>query len=139
MCRWTAGSRETTAGLQIVAEQRTSSAGLHSAGFAKVAADGTFSMRSGAGTMQLRIGGLPPRWSVKSAVLDGVDVTDTAFDLAPGRRRVDITLTDRVSRLSGTVTERSARPVSNALVIVFPEERARWNNARSIRTTFSHQ
>ncbi len=60
--------------------------------------------------------------------LDGVDVTDAAFDLAPGgQRRFDITLTDRVSRLAGTVTDRSARPVSNALVVVFPEDRARWN------------
>ena len=110
-------------------EQRTSSAGFHGAGFAKVAADGTFSMRSGAGTMQLGIVGLPPRWFVKSAQLDGVDVTDVSFDLTPGgRRRLDITLSDRVSRLSGTVTDRSARPVSNALVIVFPEERARWTN-----------
>jgi hypothetical protein len=31
-----------------------------------------------------------------------------------------VTLTDRVSRLSGTVTHRSARPVSNALVVIFP-------------------
>ena len=62
LCRWTAGSCETMAGpcpsipseLQIFTEQRTSSLGIHGAGFAKVARDGTFSMRSGAGTMQLR-------------------------------------------------------------------------------------
>jgi beta-lactamase regulating signal transducer with metallopeptidase domain len=129
-----------TSELQMMTEQRTSSLGIHSAGFAKVGADGTFVMRSGAGTMNLRIVGLPPRWFVKSVRLDGIDVTETAFELVPGdRRRLDITLTDRVSRLSGTVTDRAARPVSNALVVIFPEERARWNNTRSIRTTFSHQ
>ncbi len=37
------------------------------------------------------------------------------------------------------MTDNSARPVSNALVVIFPEDRARWNNTRSMRTTFSHQ
>lgn len=131
--------------LQLAMDQRTSSLGTHGAGFATVSDDGTFLMRSGAGAMRLRIQGLPPGWFVKSVLMDGVDVNEAEFDLAPGRpNRFDITLTDRVSRLAGTVTDRSARPVSNALVIVFPEDRARWsdavwNNARSIRTTFSHQ
>ena len=55
------------------------------------------------------------------------------------QQRFDITLTNRVSRLAGTVTDGSARPVTNALVVVFPEDRARWANTRSIKTTFSHQ
>ena len=129
--------------LRLSTDQRTSSTDSHSAGFAQVAADGTFSMRSGAGRMAVRIVGMPPRWFVKSIQVDGVDVTDVEFDLAPGvKRHLDITLTDRVSRLAGTVTDRSARPVSNALVVVFPEDRARWrgwSNSASIRTTFSHQ
>jgi hypothetical protein len=131
--------------LRLATEQRTSDLGTHSAGSAKVSADGTFVMRSGAGAMSLRIQEVPPKWFVKSVQLDGVDVTDSQFDLVPGGpHRLDITLSDRVSRLAGTVTDRSARPVSNALVIVFPEERARWSstpwsNARAIRTTFSHQ
>jgi hypothetical protein len=136
--------------LRIVTEQRTSSAGMHSAGSTKIESNGNFLMRSGAGPMNLRIDGLPPRWFVRSAQLDGVDITDTAFDLTPGGgRRLDITLTDRVSRLSGTVTDRSARPVTNALVVIFPDDRARWmrpcnlapggSSCRSIFTTFSRQ
>jgi hypothetical protein len=126
--------------VQLVTEQRVSALGIHAAGFAKVASDGTFSMRSGAGTLSLRVAGLPPRWFVKSMRLDGTEVIDAAFDLTPGdRRRFEITLSDRVSRLAGAVTDRSARPVSNALVVIFPDDRARWNNPRSIRTTFSHQ
>jgi len=112
--------------LQLAMDQRTSSLGTHGAGFAKVSGDGTFVMRSGAGAMRLRIQGLPPGWFVKSVLMDGVDVNDAEFDLAPGRpNRFDITLTDRVSRLAGMVTDRSARPVSNALVIVFTVERRR--------------
>jgi hypothetical protein len=126
--------------LQLTTEQRTSTLGTHGAGFSKVSADGTFRMRTGAGSLHLRVGGVPPRWFVKSVLLNGVDVTDREFELTPGdQQRFDITLTNRVSRLAGTVTDRSARPVTNALVVVFPEDRARWTNARSIKTTFSHQ
>ena len=126
--------------LQIFTEQRVSNLGTHGAGFAKVGADGTFAMESGAGTIAVRVVGLPPRWFVKAMQLDGIDVTDKVFELGPAAgRRLDITLTDRVGKLVGTVTDNSARPVSNALVVIFPEDRARWNNARSVRTTFSHQ
>jgi beta-lactamase regulating signal transducer with metallopeptidase domain len=126
--------------LQMTLEQQTSTLGINSAGFAKVSADGSFAMRSGAGSLQLRVGGVPPRWFVKSVRLNEVDVTDKEFELAPGgQQRFEVTLTNRVSRLAGTVTDRSARPVTNAIVIVFPEDRARWTSTRSIRTTFSHQ
>jgi len=131
--------------IQMSTDQQTSQLGFHSAGFGKLAADGTFSMRSGTGRMSLRVS-LPPRWFVKSVRLDGVDVTDTEFELAPdGRRRLEVTVSDRVGRLSGEVTDREARAVSNALVVIFPEDRARWSNLRLsekmrvIRTTFSQQ
>lgn len=126
--------------LRINTVQQTSSAGFHGAGNTRVESNGSFLMRSGTGRLSLGIGGLPPRWFVKSALLDGVDVTDGSFDLTPGApRRLDITVSDRVSRLSGTVTDRSARPVSNALVVIFPDNRERWTNASSIHTTFSRQ
>ena len=72
--------------------------------------------------------------------MDGIDITDGSFDLTPGPlRRLDITLSDRVSKLTGTVTDRSTRPVANALVVVFPDNRERWANTRFIFTTFSRQ
>jgi hypothetical protein len=121
-------------------EQHTGTRSIHGAGSVTVSADGTFVMRSGAGALHLGINGVPPGWFVKSVQLNGVDVTDSEFDLAPGSlQHFDITLTNRVSRLGGTVTDRSTRPVMNALVVVFPEDRARWTNRRAIRTTFSHQ
>jgi hypothetical protein len=131
--------------IQMSTTQQTSQLGFHSAGFAKVAADGTFSMRTGTGRMSLGVS-LPSRWFVRSVRLDGVDVTDTEFELPPdGRRRLEVTVSDRVGRLSGTVTDREARAVSNALIVVFPEDRARWidlrlsERMRVIRTTFSQQ
>lgn len=133
--------------LQISTRQQTSPSSFNAAGSSDVAADGSFSMRSGTGgTMSLRVSGLPPRWFVKSVRLDGVDVTDMAFGLSlAGRRRVEIVLSDRVGRLSGIVTDRQARAVSNALILVFPEDQSRLNDAglsdriSAIRTTFSQQ
>jgi beta-lactamase regulating signal transducer with metallopeptidase domain len=131
--------------IQMSTDQQTSQLGFHSSGFGKVAADGTFSMRSGTGRMSLRVS-LPPRWFVRSVRLDGVDVTDTEFELPPGgRRRLEVTVSDRVGRLSGVVTNREAQEVPNAIIVVFPEDRARWNSLRLsekmrvIRTTFSQQ
>ena len=110
------------------------------AGRADVRADGTFAVQSGAGTMHVEIAGLPAPWHLKVATLDGVDVTDRPFELGAGSgHRLEITLTNRVVRLLGDVTDRSARPVSNALVVLFPEDRERWQASRLIRTTFSHQ
>lgn len=131
--------------IQMSTTQQTSNLGFHSAGFGKVSADGTFSMRSGTGRMSLRVS-LPPRWFVRSARLDGADVTDLEFELpAGGRRRLEVTVSDRVGRLSGIVTDSEARPVANALIVVFPEDRSRWGKfrlserMRVIRTSFSQQ
>lgn len=131
--------------IQISTMQQTSNLGFHSAGFGKVAADATFSMRSGTGRMFLRFS-LPPQWFVKSVRLDGVDVSEREFELpSGGRRRLDVTVSDRVGKLSGTVTDREAKAVSNALIVVFPEDLARWNDVRLsdrlrvTRTTFSQQ
>jgi hypothetical protein len=131
--------------IQMSTIQQTSNLGFHSAGFGKVSADGTFSMRSGTGRMSLRVS-LPPRWFVKSVRLDGADVTDTEFEVPfGGRRRLEVTVSDRVGRLSGIVTDREARAVANALIVVFPENRSRWGEfrlserMRVIRTSFSQQ
>ena len=132
--------------LQMSAEQQTGQTGFTSTGSGKVSPDGTFSMRSGAATISARVSGLPPRWFVKSVRLDGADVTDTAFSLsAGGPRRLEVTLSDRVGRLSGLVADREARAVSNALIVVFPDDPARLSDLRLsdrmrvIRTTFSQQ
>jgi beta-lactamase regulating signal transducer with metallopeptidase domain len=126
--------------LDISLHHRFASGASIGAGRTDVRADGTFAIQSGAGTMHLDIAGLPAPWNLKVAMLNGLDVTDRPFELGEGSgHRLDITLTDRVVHLLGDVTDRSARPVSNALVVVFPEDRSRWQASRLIRTTFSHQ
>ncbi len=107
--------------LSIALEQHvgsTSPMKFSGAGLSKIAADGSFRLRTGTGPMYLQVGTLRAPWSIKRESLDGADVTDALFDLRGGTHRLEIVLTDRVSRLSGTVTDRSARAVINALAQV---------------------
>ncbi len=128
--------------LQITLEQHLGQQMDFSSGMTRdVRADGTFAVRAGTGTNYLQIAGLPaPRWNIKRATLDGFDITDEPFDLKGGTsHHLEIVLTDHVVRLTGNVTDRDGRPVSNALVVVFPDDRSKWETSRLIRTTFSHQ
>jgi beta-lactamase regulating signal transducer with metallopeptidase domain/protocatechuate 3,4-dioxygenase beta subunit len=69
----------------------------------------------------------PSGWMVKAMRLDGRDVEDGVVNLAPGRREVEVVLTDRVSGVSGVVVDRRGRPMPNYSVVVFPPEPARWH------------
>ena len=68
-------------------------------------------------------------WSVRSAVMNGVDVSAIPLDLGPGQRIDDlvVTLTDRPTTLSGTIKNEIGDPVFAHTVVVFPADpRARW-------------
>jgi hypothetical protein len=67
---------------------------------------------------------------MKSIRLNGVDVTDTGFDVGTdGARDVEIEMTRQVQQLSGTVTDASGSPVRNYLAALFPQDRAHWGEA----------
>src|SRR5688572_9321847 len=59
-------------------------------------------------------------WRVKSVTFDGDDLTDAPLDLA-GRASVDgvvITMTDKVSNLSGSVSDGNGKTVSQYVIVV---------------------
>jgi hypothetical protein len=67
------------------------------------------------------------RWTMRSVVVDGQDVTDRVFDVPPaGASGVIVTFTDRVSELTGTITGPSGAPATDYFVVVLPEDRAYW-------------
>jgi hypothetical protein len=110
------------------------------AGRGGVQRDGTFWIEGFPGSLSLQISELPRGWTVGSILLDGADVTDAPIEVAPGRSgRLEVVLTDRVSAVSGLVTDRRARPVAGSIVVAFPEQSSRWEAARRIRTAFSGQ
>ena len=76
------------------------------------------------GTYVLRIRGIPDGWSLKSAMLNGIDVADSPFTLFGGDiSEMTITLTDRASKIIGTVRDFRGQVQSTATVLVFPADR----------------
>jgi Carboxypeptidase regulatory-like domain len=66
-------------------------------------------------------------WQVKSVRVNGVDVTDTGFDVGrQGVSGVEIEMTNRLQQISGTVTDSKGDVVTNYTVLVFSQDRARW-------------
>jgi hypothetical protein len=60
------------------------------------------------------------------------------IEVFPGDRlRLDVVLTDRVSRVGGLVTDDDERPAPRALVVLLPTDRDRWGVARLVRTAFT--
>jgi hypothetical protein len=97
-----------------------------------LADDFTFEIKTVPGRMGLRVvapgTNMPNGWQMKSIRLDGVDVSDTGFDVGPqGARDVEIEMTSQAQQISGTVTDAGGKPVRDYLVALFAQDRARWS------------
>jgi hypothetical protein len=91
-----------------------------------------------AGSYVLRVDSPPSGWSVKSAMVAGHDISDTALVLES--RDVSglvLTFTDHPTHLGGTVRDGQGRADDNAAVVIFPSDGG-WVNlgasARRLRT-----
>jgi hypothetical protein len=98
-----------------------------------VGADGSFQLEGIAGPLFLRItidagragtSSDPLRYMTKSVLIDGVDVADVPFD--PTRRGsvtgVTLVVTDKVTQVSGLVTDTRGTPVDATMVLIVPEQ-----------------
>ena len=66
-------------------------------------------------------------WSTRSAVMDGRDLLDAEFRIqGSGRGEVTVTLTDKVTELSGVLQMASGAPVSDVFVIAYAADRRLW-------------
>lgn len=66
-------------------------------------------------------------WMLKSVMLNGVDITDRPIEPASKPMSgFEITMTNRLSTITGTVTSAQDQPAKEYTVIVFPEETQRW-------------
>lgn len=61
-----------------------------------------------------------PGWTVKSAMTGGQDLSDQPFEPTADVTGVVVTLTDRVTTVSGVVTRPAGGPDSDAAVLAFP-------------------
>ncbi len=94
----------------------------------RLAGDGGFEIAGLFGARALRVAGLPTGWMLKSISRGGVDVTDTPVDVA-GTARLDgfqVVVTNRVSEVTGTVTNANRQLVKGGAVLLFAADASRW-------------
>jgi carboxypeptidase family protein len=104
--------------------------------------DGTFDLRGLAGPQMIRVGNTPTGWVLKSITLEGEDITDTPFDFKTGRNLsgLVVTLTDKMTDLSGTVSDSRGQPVKDYVVVIFPDDSNLWGGqSRFVRTSRPNQ
>jgi hypothetical protein len=78
----------------------------------------------------------PQGWMLKSVSIGGQDVTDTPMEFTSGQAvsGAMVTLTKKVSTLSGLVTDAKGNPVLDATVVIFPSNEKLWTyQSRFIR------
>jgi hypothetical protein len=91
-----------------------------------VSDDWTFEITGLNGRRYLRFN-TPPAWTVKSVIVDGVDITDSAIDFkGDDVDGIDVVLTQRISEVSGSVTNASGAKITDATVVVFADDREKW-------------
>jgi hypothetical protein len=87
---------------------------------------GHFQVRGASGRMLFRTRGVQgpamAGWSLKSVTLNGVDITDTAFDAKPSTNTtgLEVTMTDKQTTLSGTVRNGRGDAVKDFVVAILP-------------------
>jgi len=96
---------------------------------ADIRPNGSFVMDGINGPRRLEVITTPPGWVLKDIRAVGIDVTDQVLPFGTADqslRDVEVTFTDRVTELIGSVRDDRARPMVAASVIVFSTDRARW-------------
>jgi hypothetical protein len=91
------------------------------------------------GQRVIRLDGLPPPWSLASAVYEERDRIDIPFNLWSGdtREGVRLVVTDRITRLTGTVHDQQGRVATDPAVVALPVNPALWQpRGRHVRLTY---
>jgi len=105
---------------------------------ANIRSDWQFQMAGLNGPRRLQLQSVPPGWTLKEILINGIDATDRPIPF--GRQEeslagVEVVLTDRLNELNGRVTDDRARPAAGANLLVFSTDRDRWYPAsRFLRT-----
>ncbi len=93
----------------------------------RVDPDGGFILETPEGRRIMRLDELPAPWSLQSVSFDGRNVLDTPFDLQlhDTREGIRLLITDRPSRLTGSVRDEQGRAVRDPAVVALPVDPTR--------------
>jgi carboxypeptidase family protein len=97
---------------------------------AKVADDGSFVVEDvPAGRYSVEVAGLSPPWNVASAMLAATDALDAFLEIPRGRdvHGLVVTVRDRSTELSGTVSDQSSQSATDRVVVAFPSDEQLWS------------
>ena len=101
--------------------------------------DWSFEIAGINGPRRLRVLRAPTGWTLKDIRVRGIDLSDQALSFGQENQSltdVEVTLTDRINELSGTIVDDRARPVPGSHLIVFSADRDRWYaSSRFLRQT----
>lgn len=101
---------------------------------ATVTPDNTFTLKGLMGEFLLR--GNAPGQFLKRVMVGAEDITDTPREFKNGDK-VTLVMTTRASTVEGNVTDAAGKPVTDAALIIFSDDKSAWrmNSMRTRRTT----
>jgi protocatechuate 3,4-dioxygenase beta subunit len=107
-------------------------------GQGRVRDDFTFEIKARPGNAVIRVNMMMSGgWILKTVQLNGADVTDTGIDVKANEdiSGIEIEMTNRLSDVSGVVTNARSEPIKDYSVVVFAQDRERWGpSSRFMRT-----
>ena len=96
---------------------------------AELRPDLTFQISGVRGPRRIAVTDSPGGWRLKSVYANGVDVTDRALPFGEPQQSltdVEVVLTNRLTELTGRVTDGRGDATRNYSLLVFPTDRDRW-------------
>lgn len=100
--------------------------------------DLTFELKARPGKMRIVLAGPITGWEVRAVRYRGVDVTDSGIEFRANEdvANIEVEITNRLSDVSGLVTNSRGTAVKDYSVVVFPQDRDKWTpNSRYMRTS----
>jgi Carboxypeptidase regulatory-like domain len=102
-----------------------------------VGEDWTFQIKLRPGSTRINVVGQPAGWVLKAIRHQGNDVTDAGIDVKPNEdvTEIEVELTNRITEVSGLVTNGRGDPSKDYWAIVFARDHQKWQpTSRYIRT-----
>jgi hypothetical protein len=91
--------------------------------------DGSFEVKNLSGRRLIRVSVRNPGWMLKRITREGRDITDEPLDFTKADvDGVEVILTNRVTSITGRVTDDKANPVNDYAVVVFAADRSKWTD-----------
>jgi hypothetical protein len=99
--------------------------------------DGTFELKLSPGRTRLSLSGSPAGWAIRSIHLNSVEVTDTGIEVKANQdvSGVEVEVTNRMTSLSGLVTNARGEPAKDYAVVAFARDRTRWTGVSRYQMT----